>query len=194
MKQFKKWAEREYPFRARFLASILAGFLFALLIPFLLARVALVLDRSIGFPSFGYGLPSLLVGSTLIILGLIYAFWSIAAQLLHARGTPLPMMATQKLLIAGPFRHCRNPMSFGTILLYLGIGIFVGSTSAVVFVLIFTILLVGYIKGVEESELEARFGEEYIRYKEETPFLIPRVFSSRSSNESQDQMMDVSDV
>jgi protein-S-isoprenylcysteine O-methyltransferase Ste14 len=114
-----------------------------------------------------------------MLIGLIFGFWSVFTQVFQARGTPLPMMPTQKLLITGPFRLCRNPMSFGTILVYLGISIIVGSISALATALIFTILLVVYIKAIEERELEARFGDEYIEYKSRTPFLIPRLFRKR---------------
>jgi protein-S-isoprenylcysteine O-methyltransferase Ste14 len=37
-----------------------------------------------------------------------------------------------------------------------------------------TLLLLLYVKGIEEKELPQRFGEEYLEYKRRTPFLIPR--------------------
>ncbi len=67
-------------------------------------------------------------------------------------------------------------MSFGTILFYLGISILIGSISSIGIVFAFSILLIAYIKQIEERELEARFGEDYLVYKAETPFLIPRIF------------------
>jgi protein-S-isoprenylcysteine O-methyltransferase Ste14 len=180
MNLFKKWAQREYSIAQRVLALIPAGVLFAFLLPLVLARVVPAIDQRLGLPSIAYGMLTLLVGIVFIVTGLIYALWSIVAQLFRARGTPLPMMATQKLLVSGPFRHCRNPMSFGTILLYLGISITVGSISAIATVLVFTTLLVLYIKLIEEKELEARFGKEYVEYKAGTPFLVPRIFPKRS--------------
>ncbi|MGD2252934.1 MAG: isoprenylcysteine carboxylmethyltransferase family protein [Anaerolineales bacterium] len=180
MKLFKKWAEREYSLPLRIFASLLAGLLFAFLFPYVLARVAPVADRKLGLPSIGYGTATWIAGGILLLIGLIYALWSILAQLFRARGTPLPMMATQKLLVSGPFRQCRNPMTFGTILLYLGIGIIAGSITAVAAVLLFAALLVLYIKAIEEKELEARFGEEYQAYKKQTPFLIPRLWPPKS--------------
>ena len=175
MKRITKWAEREFGFPARFSATILAGVLFVFLIPYALSRVAPNIDRQLGLPSIVFGLSSSLLGGIFILLGLAYALWSIIDQLFLARGTPLPVMATKKLLITGPFKHCRNPMSFGTLLLYFGIGIFIGSISAIGMVLIFMILLITYIKKIEEQELELRFGEEYLAYKKETPFIIPRI-------------------
>lgn len=180
MNQFKKWAQKEYSMTQRFLALIPAGVLFVFLFPYVLARVMPTIDQRLAFPSLYFGILTVLPGSIFILFGLVYALWSIFAQFFRARGTPLPMMATQKLLITGPFRHCRNPMSFGTIFFYLGVSIVVGSLSALAIVLIFTLLLVVYIKGVEERELEARFGQEYLNYKAKTPFLIPRVPLGRS--------------
>ncbi len=177
---FKKWAQREYPLVQRLLALIPAGVLFVFVFPFILVKVAPALDEKLGFNPIQYGGPILLIGGILILIGLIYAMWSISVQIFRASGTPLPIMATQKLLISGPFRQCRNPMTFGTILFYLGISIIIGSISAIAFVLLFSCLLILYLKFVEERELEARFGEEYIQYKAETPFLIPRVFSKSS--------------
>ena len=180
MKKITKWAEREYGFPSRIFATLLAGVLFVFLIPYALSRVAPNIDQRLGLPSIAFGLTTALPGSILILLGLAYALWSIFDQLLLARGTPLPIMATKKLLISGPFKYCRNPMSFGTLLLYFGISIFIGSISAIGMVLMFLILLITYIKTIEESELEIRFGEEYLAYKWETPFIIPRIFPKKS--------------
>lgn len=175
MKRFKKWAESEYPIGFRILALIPAGFLFVLLIPFVLVRIAPSIDGSLGFPSIALGLPGLIAGGICIAIGLVYALWSISSQLFRASGTPLPMMPTQKLLITAPFDQCRNPMSFGTILLYLGMSIIISSIAAIGIVVLFTALLVSYIRLIEEKELEARFGEDYIEYRSRTPFIIPRL-------------------
>jgi protein-S-isoprenylcysteine O-methyltransferase Ste14 len=180
MRQIMKWAEREYGFPSRIFATLLAGVLFVFLIPYALSKVGPIIDQWLVFPSIGLGLLSLLLGSILVIFGLGYALWSIVAQLLLARGTPLPMMATKKLLISGPFKQCRNPMSFGTLLLYIGISILVGSISAIGMVVVFLIMLIAYVKKIEERELEMRFGEEYLAYKKETPFIIPRIFPRKS--------------
>lgn len=179
-RKITKWAEREYGFPSRIFATLLAGILFVFLIPYALSRAGPIIDQRLDLPSITFGLPTSLLGSILILLGLVYALWSIVAQLLLARGTPLPMMATKKLLISGPFKQCRNPMSFGTVLLYLGISILIGSFSAMGMVFGFFIAFITYIKKIEERELEMRFGEEYLAYKKGTPFIIPRFFPRKS--------------
>jgi protein-S-isoprenylcysteine O-methyltransferase Ste14 len=65
-------------------------------------------------------------------------------------------------------------MALGAIGMYLGAAILFGSIGAVILVLLFAGLLLIYIKRVEEKEMEIRFGQDYLAYKQQTPFLIPR--------------------
>jgi len=174
MNRLIKWSQREFSFNRRFFATLLAGVLFLFLIPFLIIRVLPPVDQMIGFPSFSLGVYNIVVGGTMIVVGATYALWSIISQLTRAKGTPLPMMATQKLLIDGPFKHSRNPMGFGAICMYLGMAIVVGSLISFIVVIFFLMLLILWIKKVEEKELEIRFGQDYVDYKKTTSFIIPR--------------------
>ena len=40
------------------------------------------------------------------------------------------MIPTQRLVVVPPFAHCRNPMILGTVVGYLGFGVWLGSPSA----------------------------------------------------------------
>jgi protein-S-isoprenylcysteine O-methyltransferase Ste14 len=129
-----------------------------------------------------FGFPTLYLGPWNVILGILmagtgfyFAFRTVYSQFSRASGTPLPVMATQKLLVDGTYQYCRNPMVFGTLLAYLGIAVAIDSISSILAVLIFGGLLLTYVKKVEERELEARFGQDYLDYKTNTPFLIPRI-------------------
>jgi protein-S-isoprenylcysteine O-methyltransferase Ste14 len=178
MDRFTKWAEKEYPLLARILGTLPAGVLVVVLIPILISIVGPALDRLLSISIPQLGIWPLLIGGILVLTGVFFALWSITDQFIKARGTPLPMMATQKLLVSGPFKYCRNPMSFGTILSYLGFTIFLRSPGALVVVIALSVLLLTYIARIEERELEARFGEAYRSYKKKTPFLIPRIFQN----------------
>ncbi|MBE0688277.1 MAG: hypothetical protein IH585_19970 [Anaerolineaceae bacterium] len=173
MKRIIKWSEHEFSFNQRFFATLLAGLLFLLLIPLLLIRGLPAVDKIIDFPSLSFGIINIAIGGIMVLIGATYAFWSIISQLTRARGTPLPMMATQKLLIDGPFKQSRNPMGFGAISMYLGMAILVGSLSSIIVVILFLLLLILWIKKVEEKELAIRFGQDYVDYKNSTPFMIP---------------------
>ncbi len=82
----------------------------------------------------------------------------------------MPLMATQKLIVQPPYSYCRNPMALGAIVMYLGAAILFGSIGAVALVMLGTALLLTYIKRVEEKEMEIRFGQQYLEYKQRTPF------------------------
>ena len=66
-------------------------------------------------------------------------------------------------------------MALGTLVFYFSIAIFTMSFMSVLSLLLFAVFLLAYIKLVEEKEMALRFGDEYSRYKQETPFMIPRI-------------------
>jgi protein-S-isoprenylcysteine O-methyltransferase Ste14 len=171
--RYAGWARREYSPRRRIGVTLLAGPVFLVALPYLVMRVGPRLDRRLALPSPGGGRASRIVGGALLILGFTVGFWSIVTQLDRGRGTPLPVMPTQVLLTQGPFRYCRNPMTLGTILAYLGIGIGAGTTAGTLLVLGLGAVLVGYLKRFEEAELAERFGDAYLAYRREVPFIIP---------------------
>jgi protein-S-isoprenylcysteine O-methyltransferase Ste14 len=125
------------------------------------------------FPSLKFGVINYVVGGILIFIGLFFGLWSNGSLLFEAKGTPLPVMPSKNLLAIGPFRLCRNPMSFGTICAYTGIAVLVGSLSSLLLAVLLGGLLITYLKRVEEKELIERFGQEYLVYKSRTPFIIP---------------------
>ena len=64
----------------------------------------------------------------------------------------------------------------GVILYYLGISSYLSSlTVGLSAFLIVLIIASCYHKFVEEKELMLRFGDEYKKYREKTPFLIPKL-------------------
>ena len=79
-------------------------------------------------------------------------------------GTSVPNAPTQRLIIIGLYKHCRNPIEFGAVLYYLGIGTFIGGviTGIISCILGFAVGSI-YHKFIEEKELEKRLGEDYIK-------------------------------
>jgi protein-S-isoprenylcysteine O-methyltransferase Ste14 len=169
-----RWSTKEQPLLVRVIAMVFAGILFIFLIPYALIISIPKLDALLHLPSYFFGFVNLLVGGVMLLTGLFFAWWSIGMQLFKANGTPLPMIPTQKLLISGPFRYCRNPMTFGTICAYGGVAVAVGSLVSLFTVALCVGLLIVYLKRIEEYELAARFGQDYLEYKAKTPFMIPK--------------------
>jgi protein-S-isoprenylcysteine O-methyltransferase Ste14 len=145
------------------------------LLPLAIAWGGASLDRKLDLPSLDLGTINHILGGFLMVLGFSFALWSIYDQFSQASGTPLPMLPTQKLLVGGPFRYCRNPMTLGTVTAYLGIAVYARTIAGIGIVLLFALLLVLYLKLLEEKELTERFGEAYLAYKQEVPFIIPRL-------------------
>ena len=84
-------------------------------------------------------------------------------------------MPTQELLTDGPFRYCRNPMTLGTILAYLGMALAARTIAGTVLVLSLAASLLAYLRRLEERELADRFGDAYLAYRRATPFIVPRL-------------------
>jgi protein-S-isoprenylcysteine O-methyltransferase Ste14 len=174
MSQFKKWSQREHSFTKRIIALLPAGVFFLLILPYLFLVICPALDERFGLDRIQPGAVTIIIGGTIMVCGFAFAFWTMSLQLDQGRGTPLPMMPTQELIITGPFRYCRNPMTLGTILAYLGLSIAAATVVGVALALILGALLITYLKKVEEKELTERFGQQYLDYKQNVPFIVPR--------------------
>lgn len=174
MDRYLRWARHEYALRTRLTVLILLAPLFLVVLPFLLVRGARELDTRFRVRRLGSAKGNRVAGALLGLSGALLGFSSVSA-VVDASGTPLPVMPTQRLVVRGPFAWCRNPMTLGTILGYLGIAVWLGSASAVGIVAALGAALLLRLKLVEERELTARFGAAYLEYKRRTPFLLPRV-------------------
>ena len=175
MSRYVKWAQKEHGGGTYIVAMLLAGVVFLILLPLVVIRVGPYLDDLLGLPPIQFGAANTIAGGLLLVVGLFFGLWSNYVQLTRGRGTPLPVLPTQELLTQGPYRYCRNPMTFGTILAYLGLGVMAGTVAGILLVLGLAACLVLYLKRMEEKELAERFGEAYLQYRREVPFIIPRL-------------------
>ena len=176
MDRFKKWSEHRYSDRQRLTVIILGGIFFWIVTPAVIVVGSFTIDQWLHLSRFVLTPINLILGILLIILGWLFANWTVKIQYALGKGTPIPLIATRKLVIQGPYRYCRNPMTLGTIMVYLGVAIWLGSLSGLALALIYPAGILIYIKLIEEEELEGRFGSEYVEYKKRTPFLIPRLW------------------
>jgi len=158
----------------RFLAKGLPIFIFFFFFPTLFFIVPnFVLNAWLNLPKFSSPFASIL-GRIMILLGIFFLLWTLKTQREIGKGTPMPLQATQKLVVQAPYSFTRNPLALGLINFYFGISIAIGSISTLVIVVIFSALILVYIKFIEEKELAQRYGADYLAYKKVTPFLNPR--------------------
>ena len=76
---------------------------FMLIYPFVLIKLWRRRDRWLRWPRLIYQPNNLAVG-WIIIVRWLFSMWSIYARFTIGRGTPVPLMATQKLVVQLPYR------------------------------------------------------------------------------------------
>lgn len=81
-------------------------------------------------------------------------------------------MHAQSVVAAGPYRHVRNPLYFGSFVLALAISILMPPSGAIFFVAAIFLQMLRLILG-EEAYLVAQQGEPYLAYKARVPRLFP---------------------
>ena len=127
MNKFKEWQTNELSAGRQILLLLVGALIFPTGIPAVLVLLLPQVDKRMGIASFYVGNANRLFGFLAVLLGGCLAVWTIIAQVKLAAGTPFPMLPTRRLLTAGPFKYCRNPMTLGTVMAYGGIAVAIGS-------------------------------------------------------------------
>lgn len=117
---------------------------------------------------------SVVIGAILSPIAVFFLLTSLLGIVGLGQGEP-GIKLTKKLVVEMVYKTSRNPMPFGFYLGALAMGFLAGSTYFVLWVGMEVIPThIFFLKFFEELELELRFGEAYIEYKNRVPFLIPR--------------------
>jgi protein-S-isoprenylcysteine O-methyltransferase Ste14 len=109
-----------------------------------------------------------LAGSLLANGGLLLVLWSFAL-FARQRTTIMPGAASSRLVRGGPFRRTRNPAYLGMLLSYLGLALMLDLPWALALLPAPLWILQRAIVPWEEAALQARFGREYLAYREAVP-------------------------
>jgi len=117
----------------------------------------------------------LIIGCVLLLLGLSLALWTM--RLFHSigQGTAAPWDPPQQLVVAGPYRHVRNPMLTSVFIIQLAEALLLNSWAIFIFFIVSVIANMLYFPLVEEKSLEKRFGNAYREYRKNVPRWIPRL-------------------
>jgi protein-S-isoprenylcysteine O-methyltransferase Ste14 len=164
--------------KKRWLYTPLAAFLFLCFLSLFFIG-AYFTDRWLKLPTAVYMPWNLILGFLLLAPGafLIIYTW---VQFIMARGTPVPLNPPKKLITTGLYAYSRNPMLTGIFLVFFSVGILTGSLSLTFFFSPLCVLIFYFqITGVEEKEMELKFGQEYLDYKKKVPRFLPRLSQSR---------------
>ncbi|MDA7925648.1 isoprenylcysteine carboxylmethyltransferase family protein [Mariniblastus sp.] len=141
--------------------------------------VALLLIPFVLIDSFGQdfsvelGLLSWVGGAVFVFagsLGLVSAFFMVW----DGGGTPLPLDQTNTLVVTGPYRFVRNPMAIAGISQGLAIALIFQSLSVLIYSLLGGLIWHFVVRPIEEADMEKRFGESYLEYREAVSCWIPK--------------------
>jgi len=92
----------------------------------------------------------------------------------EGRGTPAHLDPPKILIINGLYRHVRNPIYLGALLVQLGYILWSGSGILMVYFLFFILAFHILIVLIEEPILRNTFGIAYDEYRKNVPRWIPR--------------------
>lgn len=114
---------------------------------------------------------AIVVGSfgLILMISTIHLFKTIG------KGTLAPWNPTQKLVIQGPYKYCRNPMITGVLCILIAEALWFNSLLLLIWMLMFFIISSIYFVVKEEPDLVKRFGNDYVDYKKKVPRWIPKL-------------------
>jgi protein-S-isoprenylcysteine O-methyltransferase Ste14 len=116
-----------------------------------------------------------LVGSFLVVAGLVLFISSLRRFATEGKGTLAPWDPPRRLVVRGPYRYVRNPMISGVVFLLFGEACVLLSWGHLKWALVFLALNLVYIPAFEEPQLRHRFGAAYSDYCQHVPRFLPRL-------------------
>src|SRR3989449_9333646 len=138
--------------------------LFTVLVPGTVAVLipCRIVSRPPGALSFTPG--RLLLAVPAFALGAAIYLWCLWDFAVTGRGTAAPIDPPRRLVVRGLYRHVRNPMYLGVLLVVVGWAAVSWSRAVLVYGVAVALLFHGFVLLVEEPWLRRRFGSAYDGY------------------------------
>lgn len=138
-----------------------------------LPAAAVHVERTLGLPRVRVR-GQVPVGTAMFAAGSAIGLRSAWVMARVGRGTPVPFDAASELVVVGPYRVIRNPMTVSAILQSSAVAVAVGSPASATIPLAGIVLWNRYLRPPEEQFLLERFGEPYERYRGAVRCWVPR--------------------
>jgi protein-S-isoprenylcysteine O-methyltransferase Ste14 len=116
-----------------------------------------------------------LLAGVLIFAGLTPLLNSIRRFIYVGRGTLVPGVPTERLVVSGFYRYVRNPMYIGVLIALAGEAILLWRRILVVEAVFAWLFFFLFVLLYEEPTLARRYPEDYRRYQRHVPRWLPRL-------------------
>jgi protein-S-isoprenylcysteine O-methyltransferase Ste14 len=169
------------------LGYVLGALIFLVFVPSVIWYLSLLDYPLFRIPIVPVDILNLIIAVPIFLGGVVFVVWSNVFLFFEGRGGPTDIGAlsvsprTQKLVTVGPYKYTRNPMVFGIHSLYLSTILYFNSLGSFIVWAVFFFVLVKYVLVEEEERLQRDFGDDYLRYKEITPRIIPLPIRKQST-------------
>ncbi|MEK7200321.1 MAG: isoprenylcysteine carboxylmethyltransferase family protein, partial [Bacteroidota bacterium] len=115
-----------------------------------------------------------IAGACMIIAGISFRAWAVHSLGKYFTAT-VQIKEDHRLIKTGPYRIVRHPSYTGAFMAIIAGGVILGSLTGFIISCI-AMIIAYYVRiGIEEKELIARFGDDYLAYKRDTKMMIPYV-------------------
>ena len=161
------------------LGYIVGGLLVIVLVPSTIYIITSLFDNVYRIEIIQNTITRWIIIIILLVIGLIYGIWSVIIQNTIGQGGPVEIgnieisPKTKNLVVSGPYKNTRNPMLFGTFLLYLAFALFINSVTSVVLVSAVFVFMLTVVVKMEEKRLLKDFGNQYEEYRKKVSMFIP---------------------
>lgn len=161
------------------LGYIVGGLLVLVLLPTIIFKITSLFDQFYRLEIIHNSPIRWILIIILLVTGFIYGIWSIIIQNRIGKGGPVEIgnieisPKTENLVVSGPYKNTRNPMLFGTFLMYIAFSLFINSLTSVVLVCLLFVFMLTVIVKMEEKRLLKDFGDQYEEYRKKVSLFIP---------------------
>jgi protein-S-isoprenylcysteine O-methyltransferase Ste14 len=115
------------------------------------------------------------VAGLLILAGLVPLLASIRRFITVGRGTLMPAIPTERLVVSGLYRYVRNPMYLGVLTSLCGESLLIRTGTLVDYTLVIWLMFHLFVIAYEEPALGRQHPGDYPRYKRNVRRWLPRL-------------------
>jgi protein-S-isoprenylcysteine O-methyltransferase Ste14 len=132
------------------------------------------------WPLSAFGVTIVALGGGLLAVAVVVLIRNFVRFVVEGRGTPSPVLQTERLVVGGDYRFVRNPMYLAVIAAILGQAMIFGSLDLLLYALAVWAIMATFVRWYEEPLLQNRYGEEYDRYRRGVRAWVPRLHPWRA--------------